>query len=170
MKSKIFLLCFFVAILSASSLPRAQAIRIGEDDPHTQLQPEREEDTNPCKIELPEDQDGRAHSIPNYFPVRDCLTAPGQQESKFVPKTGEHEPVLGGTAMKFITSAVDLFVKIVGSLSLLAFVLGGLLVIVSEGKDDRLDRGKSAMLFALIGLALTLFASVIVSLVQSILF
>lgn len=117
-----------------------------------------------CKIES-ENSD-----IPSTFPVGKCLKTAGQETH--VPKDGtytssgaEYSPVV-----KFLVKITDLFTKIIASVALIVFILGALLTVSSEGKEDRLEKGKSAMLFAIIGLIVALFSFVIVTFVQSILF
>lgn len=99
--------------------------------------------------------------IPDRFDIG-VLKAEGQVSPK--------DLIERGGAVQFAVKIIDLFVKIVALLSLVVFMLGALLTIVSEGKDDRLEKGKSAMMFALIGLVISGFSFIIVTFVQSILF
>ncbi len=68
----------------------------------------------------------------------------------------------------FAVYVIDLFVKVIGSLALIIFIAGALLTITSEGKEDRLEKGKTAMLYAVIGMVIALMSFIIVTFVQSI--
>ena len=117
--------------------------------------------------------------MPESFSVGNCLKADGQEGSKFIPKKGavgpDGQPADANTestnqVANVLINVIDFFVKIVGSVALVVFIAGALLTIVSEGKEDRIEKGKSAMLYALIGLAIAMFSFLIVTFVQSILF
>lgn len=71
---------------------------------------------------------------------------------------------------QFIADTIDFLTAIIGSFSLLVFIVGALYMLVAEGQEDRLQKGKQAMVYALIGLAIALFAYVITTAVQSIFF
>jgi len=118
-------------------------------------------------------------AIPSTFSVGDCLVAPGQEESKFVPdKEGQVPNPSGGmqvrenkkTVASFLVEAINLLVKIIASLALIIFIVGALLTVTSEGKEDRLEKGKTAMFYAIIGLIVAFFSFIIVTFVQSVLF
>lgn len=104
-------------------------------------------------------------AIPGEFSVTKCLTAPGQTQ---LVGTSTERPI-GGVA-GFLIKAIDLLVKLIASLALIVFILGALLTITSEGKEDRLEKGKTAMFYALIGLIVAGFSFIIVTFVQSVLF
>ncbi|MBP9717898.1 hypothetical protein KBD59_01240 [Candidatus Gracilibacteria bacterium] len=116
-------------------------------------------------------------AIPDTFNVRDCLTTSEQQDSQLIPKNAS-DPARGEQGPRelpneegiivLLVYAIDLFVKIIGSVSLLVFIFGAVLAITAEGKEDRLTRGKDAMIYAVIGLAITMLSFVIVAFVQSI--
>lgn len=121
---------------------------------------------NHCKLESTPGE-----AIPSTFPVGDCLTAEGQ--SSLVP-TGDAAGTttisgssgIGGILVK----AIDLLVKFIASLALIVFIVGALLTVTSEGKEDRLEKGKTAMLYAIVGLLVAGFSFIIVTFVQSVLF
>ncbi|GEM_PF-3627760 len=122
-------------------------------------------------------------TIDETFNVKEHLTTDGQKDSKFVPKKeaslGENDegPLAEGELQRgetnigiFLVEVIDLLVKIIGSVALVVFILGALLTIASEGKEDRLEKGKTAMLYALVGLIIALFSFIIIAFVQSIFF
>ncbi len=100
--------------------------------------------------------------IDETFDVKKHLTTEGQGTSSVSAKEG-------GIA-NFVVKVIDLLVKIIGSVALIVFILGALLTVTSEGKEDRLEKGKTAMLYALIGLIIAFFSFIIVAFVQSIFF
>lgn len=124
--------------------------------------PASAEELKDCELQLKPGE-----SIPSSFPVGKCLKLDDQRNR--VP-TGEETPGAPSGVVKIIVDAVDLLVKIIATLALLIFMLGALLAITSEGKEDRLEKGKTAMLYSLIGLAIAMMSFAIVTFVQSILF
>lgn len=118
---------------------------------------------NPCTAELKPGE-----SIPETFSVGDCLTTEGQ--NSLVPKKDSPEAKSAtsvGITHVFIKAA-DLLSKVIASIALVIFMVGALLTIASEGKEDRLEKGKTAMLYAVIGLLVSFMAFILVSFVQSI--
>lgn len=105
--------------------------------------------------------------MPDTFSVNKYLKT--EEQTSMVPDSAAADPNSTGV-VGFLIKAIDLFVKIIGAIALVVFILGALLTILSEGKEDRLEKGKSAMVYALIGLIITFMAFIIVSFVQSIFF
>lgn len=66
-----------------------------------------------------------------------------------------------------IVNVIDLLAKLIGSIALLIFITGAVLTIVSEGQEDRMQKGKQAMVYSLIGIVIALSAYVIATFVQS---
>lgn len=114
---------------------------------------------DPCAIELKSGQ-----SVPDSFPVGDCLRITSGQPT-LEQKEGEPPPV-----MQFVIKVINLLVRLISSISLIVFIVGALLTIASQGKEDMLEKGKTAMLYAIIGLVVSLMAFVMVTFVQSLLF
>ena len=109
---------------------------------------------------------GPGETIPGSFSVNKCLKTPDQ--TSFVPdkgKEGKHS-----AAVEFASKAITIFLGVISSIALIVFILGALLTVTAEGKEDQLEKGKSAMIYAVIGLILALLSFVIVTFVQSILF
>lgn len=66
------------------------------------------------------------------------------------------------------TIIVDLLASVLNFLALIAVVIvviAGIRLIVSQGEDDAKDKAKKTIFYALVGLAIVLFARVIVGLV-----
>lgn len=107
----------------------------------------------------------RPKSIQETFNVNEHLSTEGQNTR--VPKAGDGPDAQGGL-VNFLSEAIGLFVRVIASISLVIFIIGAILTITAGGKEDRLEKGKTAMVYALIGLAIALFSFMIVALVQSI--
>lgn len=102
--------------------------------------------------------DTRTRSIQETFNVNKYLTTEGQTSKVQIGIVG------------FATEIIGRFVQIIGSISLVIFIIGAIMTITSEGKEDRLEKGKTAMIYSLIGLVIALFSFIIVAFVQSVLF
>lgn len=66
----------------------------------------------------------------------------------------------------FIKLAIDLanvLLSIIGGVALIAFLYGGFILILSEGNSEKIEKGKGAMVAALIGLAVVFGAYLIVN-------
>jgi len=66
----------------------------------------------------------------------------------------------------FIVQAIDLITRIAGTIAVLVLVVGGIQYMVG-GFSDNTDKGKNTIKYALIGLAVSFLAWVIVNLVQT---
>ena len=122
-------------------------------------------------------------TVPDCINVRKIFSTPGQKS--FIPEAkqptvdvnGNPNPEEVGDSVNptgivgfVIFRVIDILIKLVGSIAMIIFIIGGVLLITSEGKDDRLEKGKNAMTYAVIGVAITFFSFLIVSYVQSLLF
>lgn len=67
----------------------------------------------------------------------------------------------------FIRSIITVFAGLAGLVATLFLVAGGFIYITSSGNPERLDRGKSTITYALIGLAITIGAFVISQIVTT---
>lgn len=111
--------------------------------------------------------------FPGTFDVKKYLrvntgdeeTDQGGAESQNLSDDPEVSPIFA-----FISKTIDFLIAVIGSLALLIFIVGAFYMLVSEGQEDRLQKGKQAMVFSLIGLALALFSYIITRAVQSIFF
>ena len=64
-----------------------------------------------------------------------------------------------------IIKVSTIILGVVGSLALLAFVAGGVMLLVSSGNKNWIDRGKATLIGAVIGLAIVFLSYTIISLV-----
>jgi len=74
-------------------------------------------------------------------------------------------PDIRGSQSTFITDALTVVIGIVGALCLLFIVVGGFRYILSQGDPQGVTKAKSTIVYALIGLVVTIMAQLIVSLV-----
>ena len=108
------------------------------------------------------------------FNVREYLNLPGQKNADGSEKGGAQGDTYFQTeegispVAAFIVDVADFLAKLVGTVALLAFILGALLTITSEGREDQVQKGKDAMIYALIGLVIAFASFIIVTFVQSI--
>lgn len=75
--------------------------------------------------------------------------------------TGLLEP--GG----FVANSINIFIAIIGALSVLMIIVGGLRYVLSGGDAAGLKSAKDTIIYALVGLAISLLSFVIVSFVIS---
>lgn len=117
--------------------------------------------------------DTNTSAIPENFNVNDYLQIKDKdknpQQNTYVPAgntpAGASTGIIG-----FLTRVIDLFIRLIATVSFLVFIGGAIYMLVSQGKSDQLEKGKSAMLYAILGLIISLMAFVIVTFVQSVLF
>lgn len=65
----------------------------------------------------------------------------------------------------FVTDALEIVIRIVAAICLLFIVIGGFRYILSQGDPQGVSKAKGTIMYALIGLAVTVLAQFIVSLV-----
>ena len=151
---------FAFGMLDAPNATNRSTVALAETAPTTPV-----EEKNPCGADV-----SNGKSIPDTFSVGDCLTTSGQRSSQFVPKKAGQDPKNSSDIRMVIVNAISLLIKLIGALALVVFIIGALLTITSEGKSDTIEKGKTAMIMAVIGLILAFMSFVIVTFVQSILF
>jgi len=70
----------------------------------------------------------------------------------------------------FILQIINFITITAGSLSFLAVVIGGFMIMSSAGNENQINKGKDILKHAVIGLVITLTAYFVVAFVQSLLF
>lgn len=70
--------------------------------------------------------------------------------------------------LQFANTIADWMITLVSSLAVTALIIGGFLMIISGGDENRLETGKTIFTYSLIGLVVTLLAYGIISFIQSI--
>lgn len=67
----------------------------------------------------------------------------------------------------FILDIVNFITRIIGVIAMGLIVIGGLRMIVSQGSEDQLQKGKALLETAIFGLVISMFSYIIVRFVQS---
>lgn len=116
------------------------------------------ETTDPNTIDL--NAGGMDVNDNSSFDVGNILRADGQDTDKYI---NTEKPVI-----TFILEVINFITLIIGSIAMILIILGGLLMIASEGDENRLQRGKGIVLAAIIGLVISMASYLIVTFVQSI--
>lgn len=116
------------------------------------------------------------HVLPDSFSVRNCLSTKAQRDSKFLPKADDPNanlenstaPTDSSMSIKSVLiDVIDIFIKVIATVALIVFIIGAVMTIVGGASEDILGKGKNAMLYSLIGLAIAMVSFIIVSAVQS---
>lgn len=63
-----------------------------------------------------------------------------------------------------VANAAQIILGIAGSLALLMFIIGGVQLLVSGGSSKMIEKGKTTLKYAVLGLALILLAGVLIKL------
>ncbi len=108
-------------------------------------------------------------SIPDTFDVNQ-LQAKDQKSYVPTAKTSAADLASHSGVIALLVNVISLFVKVISSISLIVFIIGALLVITSQGKEDVLEKGKNAMLYSVIGIIVALMSFIIVTFVRSVLY
>lgn len=95
------------------------------------------------------------------FDVGNILSTEGQDTSRFLDS--EEGPIAS-----IVLTAINFITLVFGAIAMLFIIVGGLLMIVSEGDENRLQKGKGILAAAIIGLVIAMFAYIIVRFFQSI--
>lgn len=116
-----------------------------------------------------ETQGGDARSQYQSFDVGKYLTvggetpySKGEQDQKYLKS---QNPVGA-----FVLQAINLIALTAASLSFLAIVIAGFLMITAAGNENQLNKAKEILQRAIVGLVITLSAYFIISFVQNLLF
>ncbi len=67
----------------------------------------------------------------------------------------------------FILDIINFITKIIGTIAMVLIIVGGLMMIVSQGEEHLLQKGKDTLTTAIFGLVISMFAYIIVRFVQS---
>jgi myosin heavy subunit len=86
--------------------------------------------------------------------------------------TAQEKPYFNDTEnspiFSFILRAIDFAIKIMGSIAVLIIIIAGFILVISTGNDSRIEQGKNAIKYAIIGLVLAFMSYTIVLFVQAI--
>lgn len=86
--------------------------------------------------------------------------------------TAQEKPYFSDTKntpiFSFILRVIDFAIRIIGSIAVLIIIIAGFILVVSVGNDTRIEQGKNAIKYALMGLAIAFMSYTIVLFVQAI--
>lgn len=100
-------------------------------------------------------QDGGVNKLSN--PIGGIFNPEGTEEAKASAREGKTD--INSTIKKVIDTALG----VLGSVTLLVFVIGGLMWLTSGGNEQRVDKGTKTMLYATIGVFVIFSAYAILS-------
>ena len=72
--------------------------------------------------------------------------------------------------MAFLLGIIDFLSKVIGTVAIILVIIGGALMLVSEGDDNKIQKGKTILTQAIIGLIIALSSYILVTFVQSLLY
>jgi len=157
-----------LTILAITTILIAQtniAMAIGpEDDTSTQ---DAASEASGSESPAPTDSSGtqeQTYDDMNSFNVGSLLTTDGQEQGYLKNESGD-APVLS-----FILSVIDFLIKVIGTFCMVLIIIGGLLILSSQGDDSKLQKGKAIITQAIIGLVISLTSYILVTFVQSLLY
>tara|TARA_B100000315_G_scaffold120503_1_gene110405 strand:+ start:879 stop:1259 length:381 start_codon:yes stop_codon:yes gene_type:complete len=67
----------------------------------------------------------------------------------------------------FILDIINFITRIVGAIAMLLIIIGGLMMIVAQGEEHLLQKGKDTLIAAVFGLIIVMFSYIVVRFVQS---
>ncbi|PLX26802.1 hypothetical protein C0583_05900 [Candidatus Parcubacteria bacterium] len=89
----------------------------------------------------------------------DSVQAGNLANEHIVPESGKETGDYTANDLILVLVTISKWVLYLsGSLSLLAFIVGGLMFILAAGNKDMISKGKSAIIAAVVGLIIVLFA------------
>jgi len=95
------------------------------------------------------------------------LSTKGQKNIKAISTSAKTN---GNPIADFIIHLINLIILIAGSVSFLGVIIGGFFILSNAGSENRLNKGKEIITYAITGLIITLSAYFIVAFVQGIIF
>lgn len=96
----------------------------------------------------------------NSLDLSEILSTEGQNQSYLNDET--NSPVVA-----FILDMINFITRVIGVIAMALIIVGGLLMIVSEGDENRIQKGKDIVIAAIIGLLLVMASYIIVRFFQS---
>ena len=68
----------------------------------------------------------------------------------------------------FIVDIIEFAVKMAGTVAVIVLIIGGLMMVVSQGNEDTLSKGKDVVKYAIIGLVIIFLSLLIVTFIQNV--
>ncbi len=73
----------------------------------------------------------------------------------------------GNPIVNFILTVIDFAIKIIGTIAAIIFIIGGFMMIVGQGNQQKIDDAKEVVKYGIIGLLVAFMSYIIVIFVQS---
>ncbi|HAS00240.1 MAG TPA: hypothetical protein DEA43_02960 [Candidatus Moranbacteria bacterium] len=74
-----------------------------------------------------------------------------------------------GSLINILTSGMNWLLIVVGILGVIGFVIAGILYLTAAGDEGQIDKGKTAMIYSIVGVIVALLGVVIIKAVQGML-
>lgn len=87
--------------------------------------------------------------------------------AQFTTPSGTNLP--SGTVVGILTGAMNWLLIIVGILGVIGFVIAGIIYLTAAGDQEQIDKGKKAMVYAIVGVIVALAGVVIIQAVKAML-
>ena len=145
------LLTTFLLLLSLSPLSPltlAAQTAYAQDDAAT---------TSPAETSLKE----------STFDVGKILNTDDQDQSYFAEKDIYGKKITQAPIVSLIITVINFALRIIGSIAVLILIGAGLMMMLSQGNQQRLDSAKEMLKYAIIGLLITFLSYIIVISIQS---
>ncbi len=94
----------------------------------------------------------------NTVPAYAQLISPGDQPGRLSEATGGE-----GSFRNLILTFLNFFLGFLGLLAVVMVIYGGILYVTGAGEQDKLDKGKKIIMYAIVGIVIILLAFALVS-------
>lgn len=102
-----------------------------------------------------------------YGAVSMIIATPAMALAQFETPSGTGLPA--GSIMGIITNGMNYLLILVGILGVIGFVISGLLYLTAAGDEDRIDKGKEALIASITGVIVALVGVVVLNAVKGML-
>lgn len=75
----------------------------------------------------------------------------------------------GGSLIDIVTGIMNWLLIVVGILGVIGFVIAGIIYLTAAGDDTRIEKGKQAMVYSIVGVIVALIGVVVIQAVQGML-
>lgn len=117
---------------------------------------------DPAPTTTPSSNEGIQHLKDLQFDVSEYLNLGGEDQEQSYFGEGKN-PIV-----EFILRIINFALTIMGSIGIIILIIGGFMMMVSQGNQQKLDEAKDIVKYAIIGIIIAFLAYVIVLFVQSI--
>ena len=93
--------------------------------------------------------------------------APAVASAQFAQPTGTGLPA--GSLLGIVTSGMNWLLILVGILGVIGFVIAGIIYLTAAGDEGQIEKGKTAMIYSIVGVIVALLGVIIIQAVQGLL-